>query len=197
MAAGWIASTTHSSLPAIRGCRIRCSAVTPSFYYQRFKVNDTAAYWEPLSDTASNVFRNGNALRNPAYDPFWLAAIKVDWSLPWAQLTSDTSFFYRNQHSTSDYTQYLRATYAYYDLLQTIYPQPGDAGYAPFQDNQRNFYQEIRLASKDPGARLLWNAGVFYSHLDENIPEDIYDKTIDAETGGNVCSAELPCPDGH
>jgi iron complex outermembrane recepter protein len=172
-------------------------AVTPSFYYQRFKVNDTAAYWDPLSNAGSNVFYNGNALKNPAYDPFWLAAVKVDWSLPWAQLTSNTSFYYRNQHSTSDYTQYLRATYAYYDLLQTIYPQPGDAGYAPFQDNQRNFYQEVRLASKDTGSRLLWNAGVFYSHLDENIPEDIYDKTIDAETGGAVCSAALPCPDGH
>jgi iron complex outermembrane receptor protein len=172
-------------------------AVTPSFYYQRFKVNDTAAYWDPLSNAGSNVFYNGNALKNPAYDPFWLAAIKVDWSLPWAQLTSNTSFYYRNQHSTSDYTQYLRATYAYFDLLQTIYPQPGDAGYAPFQDNQRNFYQEIRLASKDVASRLLWNAGLFYSHLDENIPEDIYDKTLDAQTGGNVCSPELPCPDGH
>ena len=173
-------------------------AVTPSFYYQKFKVNDTAAYWDPLSNAGSNRFYNGNALTNPAEDPFWLAAIKVDWSLPWAQLTSNTSFYYRNQRSTSDYTQYLRATYAYFDLLQTIYPQPGDAGYAPFEDNQRNFYQEIRLSSKDTGGRLLWTAGAFYSHMDENIPESIYDRTLDAETGGNVCfPPDLPCPDGR
>ena len=34
------------------------------------------------------------------------AAIKLDWNLGFAQLTSNTSFFDRNQHSTSHYSQY-------------------------------------------------------------------------------------------
>ena len=55
--------------------------VTPSLYYQRLYVNDTAAYWEALSDPASNVYRNGNALTNPSTDPYWLAAIKLEWDL--------------------------------------------------------------------------------------------------------------------
>ena len=42
-----------------------------------------------------------------------------------------------------------------------------------FKDTQNNFYQEIRLASKDTAARLSWNAGLFYAHMDENVAEDI------------------------
>jgi iron complex outermembrane receptor protein len=171
-------------------------AITPSFYYQRLHINDTAAYWAGLSSPGADTFYNGNALTNPSTDPFWLAAVKIDWNLGFAQLTSNTSYLHRNQTSTSDYTQYLRATYAFFGLLPSIYPQPGDAGYAPFGDDQRNFYQEIRLASANAAARVVWNTGIFYSHLNENIPENIYDATLDAEAGGNICSAALPCPGG-
>jgi iron complex outermembrane recepter protein len=171
-------------------------AITPSFYYQRLHINDTAAYWVGLSNPGADTFYNGNALTNPSTDPFWLAAVKVDWNLGFAQLTSNTSYLHRNQTSTSDYTQYLRATYAFFGLLPSIYPRPGDSGFAPFGDDQRNFYQEIRLASANAAARVVWNTGIFYSHLNENIPENIYDATLDAETGGNVCSPTLPCPGG-
>ena len=119
--------------------------ISPSFYYQELHINDTASYWVGLSNPSQDTYYNGNQLNNPSRDPFWLAAVKVDWNLGFAQLTSNTSFFDRNQHSTSDYTQYLRATYALFGLLPTIYPQPGDAGYATFEDNQRNFYEEVRL----------------------------------------------------
>jgi iron complex outermembrane receptor protein len=171
-------------------------SVTPSFYYQQLHINDTASFWQTLSDPGSDRYYNGNALTNPSRDPFSLSAIKVEWNLGFAQLTSNTSYFQRHQHSTSDYTQYLRATYGFFGLLPTIYPQAGDAGYATFEDNQHNLYQEFRLASSDPSARIVWNTGIFYSHLNENIPENIYDATLDAQTGGNVCYA-LACPNGE
>ena len=167
-------------------------SVSPSLYYQQLHINDTASYWVGLSNPSSDAFYNGNALENPSTDPFWLAAVKIDWNLGFAQLTSNTSLFDRHQHSTSDYTQYLRATY-----LGSTYPQPGDAGYAVFDDNQRNFYQEIRLSSSDNNAPLAWTTGLFFSHLNENIPEYIYDTTLDAESGGAVCSPALPCPGGE
>jgi iron complex outermembrane receptor protein len=171
--------------------------ISPSFYYQQLHINDTASYWVGLSNPSQDTYYNGNQLNNPSRDPFWLAAVKAEWNLGFAQLTSNTSFFDRNQHSTSDYSQYLRATYALFGLLPTIYPQPGDAGYATFEDNQRNFYEEVRLASTNDNSRLAWNTGLFFSHLNENIPENIYDATLDAETGGNVCSPALPCPGGE
>jgi iron complex outermembrane recepter protein len=193
-AANWQQTATFRA--ALKWAPNEALAVTPSFYYQRLHINDTAAYWAGLSDPGGDKLYNANFLTNPSTDPFWLAAIKLDWNLGFAQLTSNTSYLHRNQESVSDYTQYLRATYAFFGLLPTIYPQPGDAGFAPFEDNQRNFYQELRLGSADAAARVVWTAGVFYSHLDENIPENIYDATLDAESGGSVCSAALPCPGG-
>jgi len=175
--------------------------VSPSFYYQDLHINDTASYWVALSDPSSQRYDNGNALTNPSRDPFWLAAVKVDWNLGFAQLTSNTSFYHRNQHSTSDYTQYLRATYGFFGLLPSIFPQAGDQGYATFGDEQKNWYQEFRLAS-DSASRMVWNAGVFFSHLDENIPESIYDRTLRQEmldyTGGgyDLCDP-LACPNGR
>ena len=169
--------------------------VSPSIYYQRLHINDTAIYWQSLSNPGAGIYRDGNALTNPSTDPFWLGAVKLDWDLGAAQLTSNTSYLSRDQHSTSDYSQYLRATWAYFNqvfatqfgTLQNTYPPPGAGGYAPFMDTQRNFYQEIRLASKDASARVTWTAGVYYSHLSENIPEDIVDPTLNAETGGAAC----------
>ena len=61
----------------------------------------------------------------------------------------------------------------------------------------------MRLASSDSSARLTWNSGIFYSHTDENIPEYIYDQTLNSEllayTGGaySFCTAALPCPGGQ
>ena len=185
--------------------------VSPSIYYQRLHINDTAIYWRALSDPANGVYRNGNALTNPSTDPWYLGAVKVDWDVgSTAHLVSTTSYYARDQHSTSDYTQYLRATWALYGLLYppgspfgqpiaypNTYPQPGDAGYAPFHDQQHNFYQEFRLASSDPKARVTWNTGLYFSHTNENIPENIYDNNLDAETGGGVCAWDgSTCPNG-
>ena len=172
-------------------------SITPSIYYQRLQIHDTSIYWESLSDPSSGVYRNGNALTNPSGDPYYLAAVKVDWNLGFAQLVSNTSYLSRNQHSLSDYTQYLRATWALFTLYPNTYPRPGDAGWAVFEDTQRNFYQEIRLASTDSQARLTWNTGVFFSRTNENIPEDIYDNNLDTETGGGVCDpVNFACPGG-
>ncbi len=184
--------------------------ISPSIYYQRLQINDTAIYWESLSDPANGVYRNGNALTNPSTDPWYLGAVKIDWDVgPAAHLVSTTSFYSRDQHSTSDYTQYLRATWTLYGLLYAgseaaqpiaypnTYPRPGDAGYAPFHDQQHNFYQEFRLASTDAKARVTWNTGLYFSHTNENIPENIYDNNLDAETGGGVCAWDgSTCPNG-
>ena len=174
-------------------------SISPSFYYQELHINDTAVYWPNLSDPGNDVFRDGNRLPNPSTDPFWLAAIKVEWDAGFAQLTSNTSYYSRDQHSTSDYTQYLRASF-----LGDTYPtSPEDEGYAPFRDKQENFYQEFRLASKDTDSRISWNAGLFYAHMNENVAENIFDPTIDNEflalNGFTLCTDYLgaPCPNGQ
>ena len=172
-------------------------SITPSLYYQRLHLNDTSIYWESLSNPGAGVFRDGNALHNPSTDPYYLGAVKLDWNLGFAQLVSNTSYLSRDQSATSDYTQYLRATYALYGIYPNTYPKPGDGGYAPFGDTQRNFYEEIRLASTATDSRIDWHVGLFFSRTNENIPEDIIDPTIEAETGGGVCAVySVACPNG-
>jgi iron complex outermembrane receptor protein len=190
--------------------------VMPSIFYQRLQINDTAAYWQSLSNSGDNVFRNGNAGTNPSDDPLTLSAIRIKWDLGFASLFSNTSYYNRNQQATSDYTQYLRATWSSFPALYAdgapaspngyqlpnTFAQPGDNGYALFHDNQRNFYQELRLSSNDTNARLLWTGGLFYSHLSENVIEFIIDPTINQEiinwTGGNnsLCFPGQECPNG-
>jgi outer membrane receptor protein involved in Fe transport len=183
-------------------------SVEPSIYAQTLNINDTAAYWQALSDPSSNTFRNGNFLRNPSTDPWYLAAVRANGDLGFASFVSNTSYFHRDQHSTSDYTQYLRATYAFFGGLANIYPPPGAMGYAPFGDKQHNFYQEFRLASKDANSRLTWTGGLFYAHTNENIPENIIDPTLDDEVRSFLTSVgapgadavclftQIPCPNG-
>jgi outer membrane receptor protein involved in Fe transport len=177
--------------------------VIPSVYYQHLKVADTAAYWIALSDPASSRYRNGNARKNSSDDPFTVTALKITWDVGFADFYSNTSFLARDMTSNSDYTQYLRATWTSFGLLPNTFPQsPADGGYALFHDSQRNFYQEFRLTSKDPSSRFIWSGGLFYSHLKENVPEQIIDPTIDAEviafTGNtaSLCYTAQPCPGG-
>ena len=175
-------------------------SISPSFYYQELHINDTAIYWPSLSDPSGGVFRNGNHRANPSTDPFWIANIKAEWDAGVGQLTSNTSYYSRDQHSTSDYTQYLRASFINLNSYPSNPSIPG--GYAPFEDSQSNFYQEFRLASKDVTSQLQWNVGLFYSHMRENVAEDIIDPTIDADhvaAGlGTLCVGVLgvPCPGG-
>ena len=172
-------------------------SVTPSFYYQRLHLNDTAVYWPSLSDPGNTVFRNGNALTNPSTDWFSLLALKADYNLGWADLTSSTSYFVRRQNSISDYTQYERVIW-----LGNSFPQPGDATPTPFKDSQNNFFQELRLSSQGSAdARVKWTGGLYYGRMNENVQEYIYDNTLNAEfqalTGIPLCGAVLgPCPNG-
>lgn len=171
-------------------------AITSSVYYQELTLGDTSAYWPSLSDPGAITFENGNAQRNPSTDPFYLATVKIDWNAGFAQLTSDTSFYSRNQHSISDYTQFDRALFGL-----TLPPPPGALGTSHDADKQNNFYQEIRLQSNDPAATLVWTTGVFYSHLDENTTETVFDPTLNDEYnaayGVPFCTPEAPCPNGE
>ena len=176
--------------------------VSPSIYYQHLQLNDSAAYWPDFSDRNSDAYRTGNRNTNSSTDPFWIAAVKLDWNLGFAQLISNTAYFRRDQHGVSDYSQYLRATYAYFGWLPDTYPPPGASGIAIFRDVQRNYYQEFRLASTDKSSPFSWTAGVFAAHLSENVPEFIIDPTLNAEiaafTAGAVqyCTVAIPCPNG-
>jgi iron complex outermembrane recepter protein len=159
---------TQTLRAALRWTPSDTLTIDPSIYVQSLHINDTGAYWVNISDPAGNAYRNGNALPNPSTDPWYIGALRINWQLPWADLVSNTSYFSRNQHSVSDYSQWISTVF-----LFNQYPAAGDTSSSFFTDHQNNFTEEIRLSSRDPDARIQWTAGVFYLHANENSTEFI------------------------
>jgi outer membrane receptor protein involved in Fe transport len=133
--------------------------LTASVYYQNIFNHDTNAYWANLSDPGDGRFAQGNTKAQPSHDHFILPALKAQWDLGPVRLVSNTSYFDRKQHAVNDYTSFEHSLY-YGSYLSAV----GD--YHPsFQFNrQKNFSEEFRIESADPGARLTWVVGAFYTH---------------------------------
>jgi iron complex outermembrane recepter protein len=158
--------------------------VEPSIYVQTLHINDTAAYWLNMSNPSDNLYNNGNAQRDPSTDPWYLGAVKVSWNLPWATIVSNTSYFDRQQHSVSDYSQWFDTVFFY-----NQYPPVGQVNTSYFTDHQNNLNEEIRLSSVDASARLQWTAGLFYTHTNEDSTEYV---VSDAACAGNTCPVSAP-----
>ncbi len=143
--------------------------VSPSFYYQQLYINDTSVFWPSLSNngrpTSGELFNGANAPTS-SFDPFSVTAVKIDWNLGSVALTSNTSYFSRGQHGTSNYTPYV-------DLLYLGTPYANKVSTAYFTDKQRNYNEEIRLQSTDTSSPLAWVAGLFATNMYENTTEII------------------------
>jgi iron complex outermembrane recepter protein len=157
---------TDTFRAALRWAPTQDLTIDPSIYVQSLHINDTGAYWVNISNPADNVYYNGNQQRDPSTDPWYVGAIKVNWSMPWATLVSNTSYFSRQQHSVSDYSQWIDTVFFF-----NQYPPVGDTSSSYFTDHQNNFSEEIRLSSVDRDSRIVWTAGAFYLHANEDSTE--------------------------
>lgn len=179
------AGTTETARFAVKWAVTDRLSITPSFYYQYRHVDDTAAWWAPVPGTPgptggqfNEPLRNGNAIANPSTDSFALSTLKVDWNLGWARLSSNASYFKRNQGAVSDYSEYDRAVF-----LGNPYPPAGVDAPTYWADNQVNWTQELRLESSDADARARWTAGLFYQHAYESTVENVFDPALVAQLG--------------
>jgi outer membrane receptor protein involved in Fe transport len=141
-------------------------SIEPSIYIQTLHINDTGAYWLSISNPSDNVYNNGNAQRDPSTDPWYLGSVKISWNQPWANIVSNTSYFDRQQHSISDYSQWYDTVF-----IGNEYPFPSQINSAYFTDRQNNFNEEIRASSADANSPLQWSAGLFYTHTNEDSTE--------------------------
>jgi len=151
--------------------------LTASVTYQNLHNNDASnSFWLAASDASNShyqrlFFRAGNPATNPALtaltgpdnapggDRFVLPALRAEWDMGFATLTSNTSYFDRAEHQRADYTRY----YLRY-LASQLVPAPGFKAVSDFTNNQKNFVQELRLQSNDSASALNWVLGAFYSH---------------------------------
>ncbi len=150
--------------------------LTPSIYYQNLRVNDSSNIYPSLSNLDDGVIRSGRVLQQPTRDIFYLPGLKAEFALGAVDLTTVTSYFYRNEYNTSDYTNTESAAWAGGDP----YPQfPGQWTAAYIGTSQNIFSQEVRLQSHDQTAALRWTAGLFYSYARERDYENVADPFLD------------------
>ncbi len=167
--------------------------LTPSIYYQKALLNDTAAYWSALSDPGNNSFQNGNAINAPSNDRFYLPSLKIDWAFAGLRLISNTSYFNRNSTAINDYTAFETALWGEVFsgpafgtppyLSGPFYP----AGYVPAStlqvNKQNNITEELRLQSDDPSARINWVVGAFFTHTRQTSEQFVADPELAAFIG--------------
>jgi len=181
------ASTTKTARLALKWAANDNLTITPSFYYQTRHVDDSSSWWDiqpgtpppdPTNGQFTDTLRNGNEIAQPSTDDFTLSAVRIDWSLGWARLVSNTSYFKRNQSAVSDYSAVDRAIF-----LGDPYPAAPVSAPGYWADDQANWTQEIRLESADQASRVNWTTGLFYQHAKENTIENVYDPELLTEIG--------------
>jgi outer membrane receptor protein involved in Fe transport len=160
--------------------------ITPSIYYQDDYINDTPGFepasssayndpftqnWASLSPRYSNVdsgvFVDQALLQQPLTERFYVPSLKVALEGSGVELTSVTSYVYRNSNVIQDFTNFTPAAFGI--------PWPAFAGAADTNDIetfQNIFTQEIRAQSTDQSRRLQWTAGLFYMDGRQQIYND-------------------------
>jgi outer membrane receptor protein involved in Fe transport len=145
-------------------------SVTPLLYFQRTKEDDQPAFF-----LGQALYSQENNVPQPVRDSFLVASIKVQQGLGFADLTSNSSYYWKDINRKADGTYYDPAYVVPY-ILDPALPQFQPAADAALSslpttayDNQTvtNLVQELRLASKPPTADelpLRWVGGVYLSY---------------------------------
>jgi iron complex outermembrane receptor protein len=141
--------------------------ITPSLDYQRVLTNDNGRFWGAYSNPSQEQFNTATLLPEIENDHFILPSVKVEARLPFADLTSVTSYLDREANVNTDISAYFGAVGAanYGSPLGPGYPtSPSDVAPTLTGQTIQAITQEIRLASNQPDAFVNWVAGVFYDH---------------------------------
>jgi len=91
----------HASTVMLRGALlwqpVESLGVTPSILYQNSKKHDQSTYWPDYSNPAQGDFNTATIEHMPIPDEWYLAALKVDWSLGSSAIFSNSAYFHRRQ----------------------------------------------------------------------------------------------------
>jgi len=146
--------------------------ISPSFYYQRQRLNDISQYWEEYSRPNAGDFRSGLVTPQISSDGFKLTSLKLEYAAEGFDLFSNSSYFHRFETSTYDYSTLVPAYFVlkHFDSRFPRYP-----AYAHFINQQKVLSQEVRAQSQDSDTRLKWIVGAFFSRTKQTAYEDIVD----------------------
>jgi len=156
--------------------------LTPALFYQRTERADL-----PFYESGLGAFRQSASLSQPGRDRFILPSLTARLDLGGATLTSVTACLRRDNRQIVDYSRFFGEI-----VLGGAAPgirTPGGS-FSRTTVAQRNFTQEIRLASSDPQAALRWLVGGFYSRsrivMEQQVVEPGIEQLAQSQLGLSV-----------
>lgn len=151
-------------------------SIVPAAFLQRVTTGG-----QDLFGLALPQFESPTLVAETGRDEYAITSLTVKYAFDWADLTSVTGYFWRDDHRLIDGTFYDSVYLG--EILQQQYGYGGAAiaGLAApskFYTNVNQFHEELRLASKPggPEQRWSWIGGLYYSRSrtglldDEHIP---------------------------
>jgi outer membrane receptor protein involved in Fe transport len=127
-------------------------SATGTFMYQRIDADGYNVYQSPPG--CCGIYQPYD-LPEPYYDAFHLWSLKVSYDMPFANLTSASSYWKRDVYQSQDSTEALQNIFNYTNFVEGIYSE---------NDPTWQFSQELRLTSRGEGD-FQWVGGLYYANL--------------------------------
>ncbi len=142
--------------------------VTPELYFQRYYSSDSPVFYP-----AEGLYEQDKQVAEPSRDTMFLPSLNITKGLGFADLTSVTSYFWRQMSRISDGTYYNSTVFTTYflDSLPFAKPAQDDAILATlpspvyFSTTYGQATEELRLTSRpkeETGLPIKWVFGLFY-----------------------------------
>jgi outer membrane receptor protein involved in Fe transport len=150
--------------------------VTPQVWMQRVRSDDSSVFYPDLG-----LYKTDKEVAEPSDDKLFIPSLTINQHFSGADVTSISSYYWRNNARLLDGTYFNDAAFAYYfldpnpvfashqaqnDSLIAHVPSPSYTG-----AKETQFTQEVRATSAKPGAGdlpLHWTAGLYYSRQVQN-----------------------------
>jgi iron complex outermembrane recepter protein len=156
--------------------------ITPGIFYQSIQMDNSSQFTgNVFSNPSSGQFYDSRLEPESSLDNFVLPTLRIEAHLPFADLTSATSFWHRQLNVTFDATG-LVGTLGIIDYGNPLGPDFPTAlsDYAPglSPQTERAFTQEIRLASNQQGGFVSWVGGIFFDHRYQTDVFSLYSNVV-------------------
>lgn len=159
---------------------------TAAILYQNTRQNDTSNIWALISDREKGDFKSGQRIPTIDRDKFVLPSLKVEYNGPGFDVISNTSYFWRRNNPSLDYSDVVTGIFAGLPYIPEL---PNYEAMANLQNKYDSFTQELRFQSPSD-ARLRWAFGLYYNHLKQKAGEQIIDENfgdlIQYQFGGSL-----------
>jgi outer membrane receptor protein involved in Fe transport len=139
------------------------------------------------ADVAVGPYQQHRPAPEQDVESWELFALSIDYDLPWARLTSSTSYADRQPRRAFDITS-----------LTANFPEVGFTITTAndYDDGVRDFVQELRLVSAAE-SRLSWVTGAYYQAQDRSLEQNWLSPGFDAVTGGDAAAEGYPDSPWH